>query len=87
MLAVGFDQSEGINRLEAYRQDQGYPWPVATGPRQMARDYEVLIQATKLGISPEGIVVFRKGYGTNSPEEWRGLLDTLSATAGFPLHP
>ena len=77
MLAVGFDTGESLDRLEANRVSNGYPWPVATAPRQMAVDFNVRVQATKLIIAADGEVLYRGGYGTSSEGKWRDVLDAV----------
>ena len=61
--------------LEEFRLDNGYIWPMAVGPPDLVRLLNVNTQSTAIGIGTDGVVRFRKGYGTNSPHAWRGFLD------------
>jgi hypothetical protein len=43
----------------------------------MVRSFEVTTQSTKLGISADGVIQFRKGFGAASGSEWRTRLQAL----------
>lgn len=77
--SVSVDPSETIEELQAYRQQQGYPWPVATaGPRMLA-DLNVRVQSTKLAFGRDGVITYRDGYGKGNDERWRQVFEELAA--------
>ena len=76
--AVGTDPFEKLDRLVAYKEQQGYPWPVSTAPSGMLPDYKVTVQSTKVAIDGDGIITFREGYGAKSSDIWRQLFESLS---------
>lgn len=78
--AVGSDPGESLERLERYRQDQGYPWPVATGEGDILRDLDVLVQSTKIAFDANGVITYRDGYGRGDPEEWRRVFQELATS-------
>ena len=83
-MAVGFGSSETIAKLAAFQDENGIAWTMAEGPDDMARRYEVLTQSTKLGIGPDGVVLFRHGYGTGSASVWRERLQLLASQGHRP---
>jgi hypothetical protein len=78
--AVGSDPGESLERLEDYRQGQGYPWPVAVGEGELLRDLEVLVQSTKIAFDANGVITYRSGYGQGGPEEWRQVFEELAGS-------
>ena len=79
ILAVGFGTSENIGKLAAYQDDNAIPWPFAEGPPDMARDFNVSSQATKLGIGADGVIQFGGGYNSG-PGSWPDVLATLAGS-------
>ncbi len=76
--AVGTDPSESLERLEEYRKDQGYPWPVAEADRSVLSDFKVLVQSTKVAFDSDGIIVYRDGYSGGNEGKWREVFEQLS---------
>ena len=76
--AVGTDPSESLARLEAYRADQGYPWPIAEADRSVLSDFKVLVQSTKVAFDSDGIIVYRDGYGGGNEGRWIEVFEQLS---------
>ncbi|MDA0734595.1 MAG: hypothetical protein O2909_09250 [Chloroflexi bacterium] len=77
--AVGTDPNEAVERLEGYRQQQGYPWPVAVAQGAMLRDLNVLVQSTKVVFDSRGVQVYRAGFGQGGPDEWRKVFEDLAS--------
>ena len=42
LYVIGIDPSESINILIRYKEEKGYPWPVATAPLGMLLAYRVI---------------------------------------------
>ena len=78
--AVGSDPTEGLQRLESYREQQGYPWPVAEPVGTMLRDLRVLQQSTKIALDSRGVIIYREGYGRGDPDTWRQVFQELAAS-------
>ncbi len=76
-VAVGFDTTESLGTLEAYRESNELPWTVASAPREVAVQYGVVVQSTKFGIGTDGVVVWASGYGTSDPAKWDERLQAL----------
>ena len=76
--AVGADPTESLSRLESYRQQEGYPWPVAEAVGPMLRDFRVTAQSTKIAIDSRGLITYRAGYGQGDPDTWRQVFQTLA---------
>ena len=43
----------------------------------MASEFDVRAQSTKFGITADGVIQFKKGYGRSSEEEWRERFQAL----------
>ena len=83
-LAVDVDPTEGAERIRQYQQDNAYPWPMAPGDPDMTVRYGVRVQSTKIAVDQAGVIVYKRGYGVGSQEEWRMLLDELVAGTESP---
>ena len=83
-MAVGFGSSETIAKLAAFQDENDIAWTMAEGPDDMVRRYEVTTQSTKLGIGPDGVVLFRYGYGTSGERVWRERLQLLASQGHRP---
>ena len=79
--AVGSDPTQSVSVLDAYRQQQGYPWPVAEAVGTTLRDLKVQVQSTKLAFDSQGVIVYRDGYGQGGPDRWRQVFQELAASA------
>jgi|TARA_B100001971_G_scaffold85267_1_gene78816 hypothetical protein len=75
--AVGTDPVESYEKLAAYRDKQGYPWPIAQAGDGMLSKFRVLQQSTKIAFNGRGTVVYRDLFGMGSDERWRELFDEL----------
>ena len=82
MVAVGFDLTEDYQELEVFRVANGHPWVAAEGNREMTLDFGVRVQSTKVGITTDGVVVYREGYGNKSGEVWHQVLRDLAQATG-----
>ena len=51
---VGTDPTESLGRLEKYRKEEGYPWPVAEPVGRMLADFRILRQSTKIAFDSRG---------------------------------
>ena len=76
-VAVGFDTTESLSKLEAYRESSELPWTVASAPREVAVQYGVLVQSTKFGIGADGVVVWASGYSTSNAAVWEERFQQL----------
>ncbi len=78
--AVGVDPTETMDRLDSYRESQGYPWPVALPSPRMLSDFRVLQQSTKVAIDSDGIITYRDGYGRGNEATWREVFIELAGS-------
>lgn len=76
-VAVGFDTTESLSTLAAYRESRELTWQLAAASREVAVAYNVLVQATKFGIGADGVVVWASGYGTSNTSVWEERLQLL----------
>ena len=76
--AVNIDPSDSFDKLEDFKQDQGYPWPLTHSDRDTLLRLNVIIQSTKIVFDSDGIIVYRERMGGGDIEEWRNLFQELS---------
>ena len=81
VYAVGIDPTEGLDVLERYREEQGYPWPIALPDPKMLSSFGVLSQSTKVAIDAGGTIIYRDGYGRGDPDTWREVFSRLAEGA------
>ena len=76
--AVGQDPSESLKKMERYRQEQGYPWPVAKTDNSTLKRLRVLQSSTKLVVDDRGVIFYRAAHGGGNPEVWRAIFTQLA---------
>lgn len=64
--------------LKAYKEQQGYPWPVATARRDLMAKLGVTIQSTKIAFDSNGTITYREGMGHGDDNAWRQVFTELS---------
>ena len=74
---MGFGTSENVEKLNNQRESRGYPGTFTEGPPSMAAAFDVRTQSTKFGITADGVIQFKKGYGISSAEDWRARFQAL----------
>ena len=75
IVAAAWDESAAT--LGRFASDNGYDWVFGKGPSDIARQYRVFQQSSKVGIGVDGVIVLREGYGRSGAAFWRGVLDQL----------
>lgn len=78
VLVVGFDPTESLDKIKDYKETRNYPWPFAVYNKDAVTEFQIVSQASKVGISLEGEVVFTKGYGVVSKDGWEALFQELT---------
>ena len=78
VVVVGFGSSQNIEELGRYQDENAMPFVFTQGPDDMVRTFAVTTQSTKFGITRDGVIEFREGYGTSSGETWRERLRGLA---------
>ncbi len=76
LYAVAF--SEPLSELQAYQNESGHPGAVAQSVGNMARDFRVTQQSTKVAIDGDGVIVYRAGYGRGSAADWERVLREMA---------
>ena len=79
--AIGQDPTESLAKMESYRIQQGYPWPVAETDPKTLRKLGVLQTSTKLAVDSRGVINYRAGHGGGDPKEWRQVFNRLSRSS------
>ena len=78
VLAIGFGSSESVERLGDWQDQNEIPFIFAEGSADMARMFNVTSQSTKFGISRDGVIQFRHGYGASSAGTWARRMSDLA---------
>ena len=76
--AVNIDPSDSFDKLEDFKRDQGYPWPLTHSDRDTLLRLNVIRQSTKIAFDSEGVIIYRERMGGGSAETWRQLFRELS---------
>ena len=80
ILAVSTDPFDDDAAIRRYQERTGYPWMMAPTDPKMIKGYGVRVQSTKFGIDGNGVIVYKRGYGTASEADWTRVLEQLAAT-------
>ena len=75
---MNIDPSDSFEKLEDFKKDQGYPWPLAHSDRDTLLSLEVIRQSTKIAFDSDGIIVYRERMGGGNAETWRELFEDMS---------
>ena len=78
---MGTDPFEGPDEIRRYQDRNGYPWMMAPLDRDMILAYGVRVQSTKFAMDANGTIVYKRGYGTGSADEWLQVLESLASPA------
>ena len=78
--AVGQDPTESLELMEAYRKQQGYPWPIAKTDPKTLSTLRVLQQSTKIAVDANGLITYRKAHGFN-PNDWKTVFEDLASSS------
>ena len=76
-MIVAAAWNESAAALGRFASENGYDWVFGEGPSDLARQYRVLQQSSKVGIDAGGVIVMREGYGNSGAAFWRGVLNRL----------
>ena len=79
--AVNVNPFDSLDSIAAYGESQGYPWPMAQPGAGMLQSLRVTGQSTKVAFGPDGVIVYRAGFGGGNAQEWRELFKQLAADA------
>ncbi len=77
VLVVGFDPTESMDKIRDYKEGRNYPWPFAVYNKDAITGFKIVSQASKVGISLDGEVVFTEGYSVVSVDGWKDLFREL----------
>ncbi len=76
---VGYDATETIDELEAYRIRNEFVYQAAVPVGRVITTFNVRSQSSKMAIDGNGIIVYRGGKGAGSDDEWRTVFANLAA--------
>ena len=77
ILAVNIDPLETAEQILAYKQSEGFVWPMTVADVQVVRNYNVTRQAAYVTLDSDGVVSTSVTYGSESAEDWRELFEAL----------
>ncbi len=76
---MGFGTSASLEKVAQYQDQNGFPWTFAVGPAEMARQFGIRVQTSKVGISADGVIILNEGHTGGGEAGWRKRLDMLVA--------
>lgn len=76
---VGFDPTESLSELEAYRKRNDFAYQAAVPASRIVPDLGVRVQSTKIAMDGNGIIVYRAGKGGGNQATWRKVFADLAA--------
>ena len=72
------DLGETAGELTHFREQQGYPFGLATTDARTLAAFNYVGRSSKFGVDSKGIIIYRAGYGDGTDAEWRGLFQRLA---------
>ena len=76
---MGFDPTETLTELEAYRDRNNFVYQAAVPASRVVPDFRVTVQSTKVAMDGSGIIVYRGGKGSGGEAAWRKVFADLAA--------
>ena len=76
---VGFDPTETLEELEAYRTSNEFVYEAAVSVGRVIPTLNIRSQSSKMAIDGSGIIVYRGGYSDGSEAAWRTVFANLAA--------
>ena len=76
--AITVDPFDDAESLERFRENEGYPWPLARTESDLLFKLHVTQQSTKVAFGSDGIIIYREKMGGGDAETWRKILQQLS---------
>ncbi len=64
IITLNTDPTAKAEHLRSFNEANGYSWPTGTVNRDVMVNYKVISRASMVGVDKDGIIRFRKGYGT-----------------------
>ncbi len=80
LIVVGFGSSASLETVAQYQDEHGFPGAFVVGPSEMASQFGIQSQATKVGISADGVITFNEKSSSGGEAAWRERLSGLSAS-------
>ena len=77
--AVNIDPTDDFDRLEEFKAEEGYPWPLTHSDRKAMDALDVIRQSSKLAYDSDGIIVYREKMAGGDADVWRELFEDLSS--------
>ena len=78
--AVTIDPTAGLEELEFYAWQNELTFPIVDAGSRMLPALWIRQMSSKLAFDADGIIVYRKEYGSGYPEEYRNVLAELAAS-------
>lgn len=79
-LAVSTYSLDDAEMIRSFKESEGFTWAMALPDPDMLRAYNIVTQASKVAVDGNGVITFRTGYGNESEETWRRILESLTAS-------
>ena len=74
---VGFDPTQPIDELEAYKVSNGFVYQTAVPVSRVLPDLRITGHSTKIAMNGSGIITYKAGKGT-APSDWSTLFAKLA---------
>jgi hypothetical protein len=75
-LGVDVDPTESTDKIRQYKEQQGYPWEMAPGNRDLLVSYDAFSTTRKYVVDRNGVIAFR-GSGITSDSKWEELFEAV----------
>ena len=80
-FAVSVNPIDDTQTVAEFGERNGYPWPMAQPGEGMLESLRVTSHSTKVAFGPDGVIVYRAGFGKGNAQDWRELFKQLAAGA------
>ena len=76
---VGFDPTESLDELEAYRDRNDFVYRTAVPVGSVVPDFRVTVQSTKVAMDGSGVITYRAGKSGGNEAAWRAVFANLAS--------
>ena len=80
-LGISTEAISSTSDISAHANNRGFTMPLAPFDRSIVIEtYRVGSQSSAVGIDADGTIALRKGYGSQSLNQWKSWFDTLAGS-------
>ena len=79
-LALSYAADLELGHDDRVWNQETWPWRIGEPMGTMARDYRIVVSATKFAFDSRGVIIYRAGFGESGDDKFRQVFKELAAS-------